>query len=127
MGGRTHGATPRLVAAAPPDTAGAASGPAADPPSATADCAPEQAGEAPHSTGSSGPLRELAPVADQITVPLIDKAAADLQRTHDRTDLSRTDIVNRALSLYEYIDAVLNAGAEIIVRQDGHANLLKLL
>ncbi len=127
MSGRTHGVTPRLVAAAPPGAAEPAPGPATDQPSETAGRAPRQAGKAPDTTGSCGPLRGLAPVADQIAVALIDKAAADLQRTHDRTQLSKTDIVNRALSLYEFIDAAVNAGAEVIVRQDGHANLLKLL
>jgi hypothetical protein len=66
-------------------------------------------------------------VADRITVALVAKAAADLLRTHSRTGLSKTDIVNRALSLYEFIDAELHDGAELIVRRDGHDNLLKLL
>jgi hypothetical protein len=66
-------------------------------------------------------------VADLITVALVEKAAADLKRTHERTRLSKTDIVNRALSLYEFIDAELGEGAELVVRRDGRDNLLKLL
>ena len=42
---------------------------------------------------------------------LVPKAAADLQFTHERTRLSKTDIVNRAISLYEFIDAELTDGA----------------
>ena len=62
-----------------------------------------------------------------ITVALVEKAAADLERTHERARLSKTDIVNRALSLYDFIDAELSDGAELIVRRAGHDNLLKLL
>jgi hypothetical protein len=63
----------------------------------------------------------------RITVGLIEKAATDLQTTHDRTGLSKTDIVNRALSLYEFVDAELQAGAELIVRRNGQDLLVKLL
>lgn len=65
--------------------------------------------------------------AGRITVALVDKAATDLQITHDRTKMSKTDIVNRALSLYEYIDSELGAGAELIVRRDGKDHFIKLL
>lgn len=66
--------------------------------------------------------------ADRITVALVAKAANDLQITHDRTRLSKTDIVNRAVSLYEFIDAELSAGAELLVRRgDGQDLLIKLM
>ena len=71
--------------------------------------------------------RRRATVAAMITVALVEKAVADLERTHERTRLSKTDIVNRALSLYDFIDAELSDGAELIVRRAGHDNLLKLL
>jgi len=67
------------------------------------------------------------PVIDRITVALVRKAAEDLQVLQDRTDLSKTDIVNRAISLYEFIDAELSAGADLIVRRDGKDHLIKLL
>ena len=67
-----------------------------------------------------------APV-DRITVALVRKAWEDLQVLQDRTDLSKTDIVNRAISLYEFIDAELSAGADLIVRRDGKDHLIKLL
>lgn len=69
----------------------------------------------------------IAVDGDRITVALTAKAAADLQVTHDRTGLPKTTIVNRALSLYEFIDAELNAGAEVILRRDGQDYLVKLL
>jgi hypothetical protein len=67
------------------------------------------------------------PSADRITVALVAKAAADLQNTHDRTCLSKTDIVNRAVSLYEFVDAELSVGAELLVRRDGQEHLVRLL
>ena len=71
-----------------------------------------------------GPL----PTQEVITIPLIDKASDDLQVIHDRTGLSRTDIVNRAISLYAFIDAELRARSLLIVRrQDGKDHLIKLL
>ena len=68
-----------------------------------------------------------APPLDPITVALVEKAAADLQITHERTHLSKTDIVNRAVSLYEFVDAELRAGAEFIVRRDGQNYVVKLM
>jgi hypothetical protein len=54
--------------------------------------------------------------ADRVTVALVPKAAADLQQAVERTGLSKTDIINRAVSLYEYIDARLSDGAELLIR-----------
>ena len=53
---------------------------------------------------------------ERITVALIKKAADDLQLVQDRTGLSKTDIVNRAITLYQFIDAELQAGNELQVR-----------
>jgi hypothetical protein len=56
------------------------------------------------------------PVAERLTFALVPKAAADLQRLQDRTSLSKTDIANRAISLYEFIDTQLTAGREVLIR-----------
>ena len=53
---------------------------------------------------------------ERITVALIPKAAADLQKLQDRTSLSKTDITNRAISLYEFVDARLRKGHEFFVK-----------
>ena len=66
-------------------------------------------------------------VVDRITVALVRKAATDLEITQDRTGLSKTDIVNRAISLYEFVDAELSADAELIVRRNGKEHIIKLL
>jgi hypothetical protein len=68
-----------------------------------------------------------APVVDRITVALIPRAAGDLQNVQDRTGMSKTDIVNRAITLYEFIDAELAAGSELIICRDGTNHIVKLL
>jgi hypothetical protein len=79
----------------------------------------------PFSPADPIPLSSSQP--DPIAVVLVDKAATDLQTTHERTHLSKTDIVNRAVSLYEFVDAELSAGAEFIIRRDGQDYLVKLM
>jgi hypothetical protein len=56
------------------------------------------------------------PSPERITVALIPKAAADLQRLQERSSLSKTDLTNRAISLYEFIDALLRDGKEVLIR-----------
>jgi hypothetical protein len=75
---------------------------------------------------SSSPRPPIA-LEDPITVVLVAKAAADLEITHERTNMSKTDIINRAVSLYEFIEAELRAGAQLIVRRDGRDFLVKLM
>lgn len=53
---------------------------------------------------------------ERITVALIPKAGEDLQRLVERTHLSKTDITNRAITLYEFIDTQLRSGRELLVR-----------
>jgi hypothetical protein len=53
--------------------------------------------------------------AERITVALIPKAAADLQKLMDRTGLSKTDITNRAITAYEFIEAQTRAGKEVLI------------
>lgn len=55
-------------------------------------------------------------VADRITVALIPSAGEDLQLLLDRTKLSKTDLVNRAITLYEFIDAQRRAGRDLLVK-----------
>jgi hypothetical protein len=68
-------------------------------------------------------------VTDRITVALIPKASDDLQRLQERTGLSKTDIANRAISLYEFIESQLQAGKDLIVKdpKTGESQLVKLL
>jgi hypothetical protein len=68
-------------------------------------------------------------VVDRITVALVRKAGEDLQQLQDRTGLSKTDIVNRAITLYEFLDAQLEAGNDLIVRdpKTGESQLVRFL
>jgi hypothetical protein len=71
----------------------------------------------------------VRPPVDRVTVALIPKAGEDLQRLQDRTSLSKTDIVNRAITLYEFFDAQLKAGNDLIVRdpKTGETQLVRFL
>jgi hypothetical protein len=68
------------------------------------------------------------PVAtDRVNVALIAEAAQAIAKLQDRTGLKKVDIVNRALSIYEYIDAELRAGNQLVIRNpDGPDQLLKI-
>ena len=61
-------------------------------------------------------VARMPSVVDRITVALIPKASEDLQRLQDRTSLSKTDLVNRAITLYEFIDERTRTGQEIVLR-----------
>jgi hypothetical protein len=73
------------------------------------------------------PERKPPAVVERITVSLAPKGAADLQKTHERTRMSKTDIINRALSLYELIEGELTGGADVIIRRDGRDQYVKFL
>lgn len=62
-------------------------------------------------------------VAERITVALIARASEDLRRVQERTGMSKTDIVNRALTLYEFIDRRLAEGSDILLRSEGAGQL----
>jgi len=52
----------------------------------------------------------------RITVSLIPAAEDHLRRLQERTNMSKTDLVNRAITSHEFIDAQLRAGRELMVR-----------
>jgi hypothetical protein len=52
-----------------------------------------------------------------INIALIPQAAADLARTHKRAGLSEVDIINRAITLYDFVDDELVSGAELLIRR----------
>jgi hypothetical protein len=81
------------------------------------------------SAGESGRGASRQPTAERITVALTPQAGESLQRLQDRTGQGKTDIVNRAISLYEFIDAQLRDGRELIVRDQvtGETQLIRLL
>jgi hypothetical protein len=82
------------------------------------------AGDSPPERGSVRPLP-----LERITVALVPKAGADLQSLQERTGLSKTDILNRAISLYEFLDTQIQNGNDFIVRdgRTGESQLVKFL
>jgi hypothetical protein len=58
-------------------------------------------------------------VVSRISVGLIAKAARDLRHTQERSGLSVADVVNRSLTLYEFIDSRRAAGDQILIRRKG--------
>lgn len=54
-----------------------------------------------------------------ITVALVGQADADLKRLRDRTGMSETDLINRAISLYEFADAQKAAGGQLVIERPG--------
>ncbi len=64
----------------------------------------------------SPPAGQSAVPPDRVTVALIPKAVEDLKHLQDRTALSKTDITNRAIILYRFIDEQLHAGRDVLIR-----------
>jgi hypothetical protein len=73
-------------------------------------------------TTSAGSGTENVPGAGQraelLKIPLIPTVRGELQRLQERTGLSRTDIVNRAISAYAFLDAQLSAGHDLVIRNN---------
>ena len=58
---------------------------------------------------------------------LIAEAAEALEKLQTRTGLKKVDLVNRALTIYEFIDEELRAGGRILVRDpEGNDQLVKI-
>jgi hypothetical protein len=51
-----------------------------------------------------------------VSVALLAKVEGDLESLQERTGLSRTDIINRAISLYEFIETQLRANNDLLIR-----------
>jgi hypothetical protein len=86
----------------------------------------EMRGMAPAEDVERNVAKENA-VKDRVTVALIAKAADDLKRTVDRSGLSKTDVINRSISLYEFIDRRLAAGDDLILRNKETGELERIV
>ena len=67
--------------------------------------------------------------ASRITVSLIPRAEEDLRLLQERTSLSKTDLVNRAITLYEFIDTQMRAGRDVVIRDNetGETQVVRIL
>ena len=68
-------------------------------------------------------------IVDRITVALVPKASEALQRLMASTGFSKTDVVNRAITLYEYVDSQMQAGQDLILKdpKSGESQVIRLL
>ena len=65
---------------------------------------------------------------ENVHLPLVDRAATDLAKACQRSQLSPTDIVNRAITLYEFLDEERASGAEVLLRRpDGSTVSVQLM
>ena len=65
---------------------------------------------------------------ERITVTLVPKAAGGLERLRERTHLSKTDLVNRAVTLYEFVEEQIAGGSAVLIRTpDGTVSEVRFL
>lgn len=66
---------------------------------------------------------------DRITVSLAPKVVDDLRKLQARTRLSKTEVVNRSISLYEFFESATARGDEVWVRHrdSGEQSRIQLL
>ncbi len=63
----------------------------------------------------------------RVNVALIAEAVDAISKLQDRTGMKKTDLVNRALVIYEFLDAELRAGNQVLLRDpDGRDQLVKI-
>ena len=90
---------------------------------------PATPGSSPTQQEADGREAAVRQPTERITVALIPQSADDLQRLQDKTSLSKTDLVNRAITLYEFIDSQLRGGQDLILRdrKTGETQLVRFL
>ena len=54
---------------------------------------------------------------ERVTVNLTARACQALQRVSDRSGDTRTDSINRAIQIYDYLDDITSRGGAIYVRE----------
>jgi hypothetical protein len=65
---------------------------------------------------------------DRVNVALVAEAAEALDKLQSRTRMKKVDVVNRAVRLYEFIDAEIRAGNQLLIRdEEGKDYMVKLL
>jgi hypothetical protein len=66
---------------------------------------------------------------DRLSVSLIPRTVEELEQLHEKTGMSKTDIVNRAISLYAFVTEQLDSGQDLLIRdrQTKKDQLIQLL
>ena len=57
-------------------------------------------------------------VVERVNVALIADSATALGKLQARTGMKKVDIVNRAVQLYEFLEAQMREGRELVVRDE---------
>lgn len=65
-------------------------------------------------------------IGPQVTVFLLQSVACDLRRLQRRTNWSATDLVNRSITAYEFIDTQFRDGHSLLIR-DGRTSETRLV
>ncbi len=94
--------------------------------------AAERTGAAQGARAGAGPADGAGgqpPAGERITVALIPAVAGNLRLLQERTNLSKTDIANRAITTYAFFDAQLESGHDLIVRdpRTGESQVVRFL
>jgi hypothetical protein len=63
---------------------------------------------------------------DRMTISLIPRTVKELEQLQEKTGLSKTDIVNRAISLYAFVTEQMEAGQQLALR-DPESERLQLI
>ena len=86
-------------------------------------------GGEPHGRKAGKHIARPQALGERITVALIPTAEIGLRRLQERTNLSKTDLANRAITSYEFLDAQMQAGRDLIVRdrRTGESQLVRFL
>lgn len=67
------------------------------------------------------------PELTALNCKLIPGAADALNRSVARTRLSKTDTVNRALQVYDYIEEQMRQGGELLIRKNGEIEKITII
>lgn len=58
------------------------------------------------------------PVGERITVGLLHRVASELHALNVETGMTKTDLVNRALTLYSFVMKQLDKGNDLLIRDN---------
>jgi hypothetical protein len=74
-------------------------------------------------------VEQLQVASERITIGMIPRVTGELEQLRAISGMSKTDLVNRAISLYSFITKQLQAGRQIVIRdpQTGEHELVHLI
>lgn len=80
-------------------------------------------------SASAGRTAERQVVAERITIGLIKKVVDELDGLQEKTGMSKSDLVNRAISLSAFINQQIDEGHDLLLRdgETGEIERIRLL